>query len=74
MDTYLNVGEAAKAWKVSPSKVTAWIRAGRIKAVNVGQIGKRPQYRLHVDAIQALLPDTPQRKTRALRGGYDHGL
>ncbi len=53
---YLKIGQAAKLWQVSPTKVKRWIISGRLDAVNVGEPGKRPQYRLSPDSLKSLRP------------------
>jgi excisionase family DNA binding protein len=72
VNTYLTPPEVAKRLRVSPERVIAWIRSGRLAAVNVGSGPKRPRYRVAQEAVDALLrslavaPHTP-RPTRARR-------
>jgi hypothetical protein len=63
---YLKIGQVAKAMQVSPTKVKQWILTGRLVAMNVGQAGKRPQYRIHEDDMRNLKPLVPGRKTRVI--------
>ena len=55
---YLNVPQAAKLLGVAQSKIAEFIRAGRLEATNVGQRGKRPQWRIHREALRAIKPET----------------
>ncbi len=43
--------EAAKVLAVSQDKIYAWIREGRLSALNVANPGKRPQYRIPKEAL-----------------------
>ena len=61
---FLKVQEAAKELRVSPSRIKDWIISGRIRAINVGQYGKRPQWRIHVDDLRELKPEEQPRRTR----------
>lgn len=38
--------EVAKMWGISPDKITAWIRAGELRAINMAASarGERPRY------------------------------
>lgn len=56
-ERYLLVGEAAKILSVSQDKISEWIKASRLEAVNVANPGKRPQYRIPRDALNRLLPE-----------------
>ncbi len=49
MTTYLTVKEVAQALKVSPAKVRAWIRSGRLAAIRVGR-----SHRVSEDALAAM--------------------
>jgi excisionase family DNA binding protein len=50
----LTVPEAAKVLSVAQAKVSEWIKAGRLQAVNVANQGKRPQYRIPREALANL--------------------
>jgi excisionase family DNA binding protein len=63
---FLKVGEAAEVLQVSPSKIKQYIMSGRLKAINVGQYGKRPQWRIHPDDLRNIKPEEPPRRTRRL--------
>lgn len=54
---FVKTDEAAKLLKISPNTVGELIRTGRLEAVNVGKPGKRPQYRIHRDALCSIKPD-----------------
>lgn len=64
--SFLKIGQAAEAMQVSPTKIKQWILTGRLVATNVGQLGKRPQYRIHADDLRNLKPLVPGRKTRVI--------
>jgi excisionase family DNA binding protein len=49
-DKPLTVPEIAKKLRVRQPKVLAWIRSGRLKAVNITTSG-RPRYRVHPDDL-----------------------
>ena len=53
-ERFLTVPEAAKVLSVSQAKVSEWIKAGRLQAVNVANQGKRPQYRIPREALANL--------------------
>lgn len=55
---FLNVPQAAKLLGVSQSKISEFIRAGRLEATNVGKQGKRPQWRIHREALRSIKPET----------------
>jgi excisionase family DNA binding protein len=60
--------EAAKFFRVSPGKLVAWVRAGKIRALNLGT-KQRPRFVFEPSAIkafadaQAVLP-APKRRRR----------
>ncbi len=56
-ERYLLVKDAAKILSVSQDKVSEWINANRLEAVNVANPGKRPQYRIPMDALRNLKPE-----------------
>ena len=63
--------EAARRWRVKPSKVVAWIEAGELRAIDVSNRGsRRPRYRIPLDAIHAFelmrsaVPPTPKQTRR----------
>jgi excisionase family DNA binding protein len=56
MEKHLTPPEAAKLLRVSPKKVVAWIRDGRLRARNVAAVGvKRPQYRIPLSEWERFL-------------------
>lgn len=63
---FYKINQAAKVMQVSPTKIKQWILTGRLVATNVGQLGKRPQYRIHEDDMRNLKPLVPTRKTRVI--------
>lgn len=72
MNTYWTPPQIAERLKVAPERVIAWIRSGKLRAVNVGSGQLKPRYRVAEDDLDALLrslavaPHTP-RPTRARR-------
>ncbi len=56
-ERFLLVKDAAKILSVSQDKVSEWIAANRLEAVNVANPGKRPQYRIPMDALRNLKPE-----------------
>ena len=64
--SFLKIGQAAEAMQVSPTKIKQWILTGRLVATNVGQLGKRPQYRIHADDLRNLKPLVTPRRTRVI--------
>ncbi len=56
-ERYLLVKDAAKILSVSQEKVSEWINAKRLEAVNVANPGTRPQYRIPKDALRNLAPE-----------------
>lgn len=71
---YLLVKDAAKVLKVSPNTVLQWISIGRLRAINVGQPAKRPQYRIAREALQSLgepiAEPQPRKKIKPQDFGY----
>lgn len=63
---FLKINQAAKAMQVSPTKIKQWILTGRLVATNVGQAGKRPQYRIHEDDLRNLKPEETLRQSRKI--------
>lgn len=63
---WLKVNQAAELLQVSPMKIKGYILSGRLKATNVGQYGKRPQWRIHQDDLRDIKPEEPPRRTRRL--------
>jgi len=65
--------EVAKRYGVSPDTVRGWIASGVLRAVNVGK-GKRPRYRVPVDALKdfdakrlpkiVVAPSVPRRRPK----------
>ena len=47
--------EAARRLRVSPERVIAWIRAGKLLGVNVGDGSKRPRFRIAPEALEDFL-------------------
>lgn len=62
MIEFLKVAEAAKALRVSRAKVCNWIIEGRLKAINVGLPGKRPQWRIHPEELRNIKPPAEKRR------------
>ncbi len=56
-EKFLTVPEAAEKLRVSQAKVSEWIKANRLKAVNVANSGKRPQYRISRIALENIAPE-----------------
>lgn len=56
-EKFLTVPEAAEILRVSQAKVSEWIKANRLKAVNVANPGKRPQYRISRLALENIAPE-----------------
>jgi hypothetical protein len=52
--------------QVSPAKIKQYIASGRLKATNVGQYGKRPQWRIHPEDLRNIKPEDPPRRTRRM--------
>ncbi|MBT6155454.1 MAG: helix-turn-helix domain-containing protein [Planctomycetaceae bacterium] len=51
---YLTPPQYAKRLGVKPETVISWIKAGELRAINVGRRGaKRPRYRIPTDAVVA---------------------
>lgn len=79
LQTFLTPPEIAKSLRVSPEKVVAWIRDGRLKAINVSN-QTRPRYRVSHKDLNAFLKEievpskrspkvNQQRKQRPPEGG-----
>lgn len=45
--------QLAKRWAVSPDRIRAMIRSGRLAAFNLADPGERPQFRIGADAVEA---------------------
>jgi len=66
---FLTPPEVCKLLRVRPSKVLAWIRSGRLPAIDVSD-GRRPRYRIRRadldDFLQrrAVAPPIPTRRKR----------
>ncbi len=41
----------AKRYGIKPEKVIAWIRSGRLRAIDVSEGSKRPRFRIDVDDL-----------------------
>lgn len=52
VDRCMSVRQMAKWLSVSTAKVLAWIRSGKLKAINTSSSPRRPQYRITPDAIR----------------------
>ena len=69
----LTVAGAAERVTTSPDHVLNLIRAGKIKAVNVGRGLKRPRWRIAPEALKQLTAShetsTPMARTRRSKGG-----
>jgi hypothetical protein len=44
-----------KMLAIKPDRVIAWIRAGRLRAINVGDGAKRPRFRIDPSDLQDFL-------------------
>lgn len=58
-ERFLTIPEAARVLCVSQGKISAWIKANRLRAVNVANSGKRPQYRISRLALESIAPEKP---------------
>jgi len=58
-ERFLTIPEAAEILRVSQAKVAEWIKANRLKAVNVANSGKRPQYRISRLALENITAEKP---------------
>ena len=58
-EKFLTIPEAAGILRVSHAKVSEWIKTNRLKAVNVANPGKRPQYRISRSALENIQPEKP---------------
>lgn len=65
-ERFLNVPEAAKVLSVSQAKIAEWIKANRLRAVNVANRGKRPQYRIAREDLLNLKPEQAAYKPKFL--------
>jgi excisionase family DNA binding protein len=69
----LTVAGAAERLTTSPDHVLNLIRAGKIKAVNVGRGPKRPRWRIAPDVLKEFTvgreTSTPKARTRRKKGG-----
>lgn len=54
LQPFMTPPEIAKLLRVSPEKVLAWIRNGRLKAINVSN-RVRPRYRVNHDDLNTFL-------------------
>lgn len=72
-DGLLTVASAAERLTTSPDHVLNLIRAGKIKAVNVGRGLKRPRWRIAPEALKQFTggreTSTPKARTRRSKGG-----
>lgn len=59
---YLKIREAAALLQVSPTRVTELIRTKRLHAVNVGDRGKRPQWRIPRTELSNIQSPYPQKQ------------
>ena len=77
--TKFTVPVLAKMWGVSPSKITAFVRSGELRAINLAtKLGGRPRYRIDRADIEAferarqVVPDggksAPRRRRRIQPG------
>jgi hypothetical protein len=44
--------QLAKRWAVSPDRIRAMIRSGRLAAFNLAEPGDRAQFRISVEAVE----------------------
>jgi excisionase family DNA binding protein len=49
---FYRVKQVAKLMQVSPKKVHRWIAEGNMRAINVGEPGRAPQWRIHEDDLR----------------------
>jgi hypothetical protein len=69
---YLSPPQIAEQYGVDPNKVIGWIRAGELRAVNVGNGASRPRYRISpadlalFEAARAVQPPTPRIRRRRI--------
>jgi len=52
---YLTPPAVGKILGVTPERVIAWIRAGKLRGINLGDGPKRPRYRIDRDDLDAFL-------------------
>jgi excisionase family DNA binding protein len=54
-ERYLTPPLSAKRLRVSPEKALNWIRKGELRAVNIGDGGHRPRYRVAPEDLEDFL-------------------
>ena len=60
--------QVAKRLQVSPERVIAWIRAGKLRAVNLSDGTIRPRFRIHADDLDSFL------RAREVIASWHHGV
>jgi len=69
---WITVPEAAALLSVHQSKITTWIREGRLTATDVASNGKRPTYRINRAALSNIRPPAkPVKHRRAVNSAID---
>jgi hypothetical protein len=63
----LSPPKLAKAWGVKVQTVHAWISSGELAAFNVGKKGKRPSWRITVEAAENFQRSRAAVKPRPVR-------
>jgi len=63
---WVTVPEAAALLSASQSKITTWIREGRLDATNVASKGKRASYRISRNDLRNIRPAANVRQSRKL--------
>ncbi len=75
--TLMTPYEVAERFRVSTSRVQSWIERGELQAVlvSVSAKSKKPQYRIHPDAVeafeQARLTQAPAPRRRRRKPDYE---
>lgn len=71
----LSPPQLARRLGVSAEKVIAWIRSGKLRAINVSDGPKRPRWRIHqvdvelFEAGRAVIPPAPAARPRRRAAG-----
>jgi len=51
----LSPPQVARELQVTPERIISWIRAGRLRAVNLSEGAKRPRFRIDRDDLEMFL-------------------